>query len=163
GNETTTNLIGLATVYLAHHADQRDELAREPTLIPNAVEEILRYDGPVHMIPPRIATHDATVGGVDIAEGDWVMTALAAANRDEARFEDPDVFDIHRPDASAHVTFGAGVHFCLGAPLARLEGRIVLEELFARSPEFRLADTSAPIEFAENAALRTITSLPVVL
>ena len=162
GNETTTNLIGLATVYLSHFVDARAELVADPSLIPNAVEELLRYDGPVHMIPPRIVKADTSLAGQDIKAGEWVMTVLGAANRDPARFDDPDAFDIHRKDAANHVTFGAGVHFCLGAPLARLEGRIVLEEMLSRMPEFRLAKPDEPVDFRPNAILRTIGTLPVV-
>jgi cytochrome P450 len=162
GNETTTNLIGLATLYLSHFVEQRQRLIDDPRMISNAVEEILRYDGPVHMIPPRVVTADVTIGGVDLRPSQWVMTVLAAANRDPRRYDDPDVFDVGRPDASSHVTFGAGVHFCLGAPLARLEGRIILEEMLERWPAFRLADPEAAVEFSPSPVLRTITSLPVV-
>lgn len=162
GNETTTNLIGLAALYLSQQGDQRAELAENPTLIPNAVEELLRYDGPVHMTPPRVVTHDATVEGVELRQGDWLMVMLAAANRDARHFDVPDAFDIHRHNAATHVGLGSGVHFCLGAPLARLEGRVVLEELLARAPDFRIADPAAVVPFAENSILRSITALPVV-
>ena len=162
GNETTTNLIGLMTAYLSHHAEQRDELGADPTLIPNAIEEILRFDGPVHMIPPRIVTRDVVLGDAELRAGDWVMTALGAANRDETRFADASSFDVRRADASSHVTFGAGIHFCLGAPLARLEGRVVLEEMLARMPNFRLAAPDEPVAFAASPVLRTITHLEVV-
>jgi cytochrome P450 len=162
GNETTTNLIGLATLYLTRHPDQRDALAADRTKIPNAVEEILRYDGPVHMVPPRVVTRDVSIGGVDLRQGHWILPILGAANRDPLRFDDPDTFDIARPDASAHVSFGAGVHFCLGAPLARLEGRVALEELLQRAPAFRLAEPDAPVAFANSSFLRTIESLPIV-
>jgi cytochrome P450 len=162
GNETTTNLIGLATLYLSRHPDQRDALVEDTRQIPNAIEEILRYDGPVHMVPPRIVTRDVTIGGVDLRQGHWIMAILGAANRDPLRFDDPDTFDITRPDASTHVSFGAGIHFCLGAPLARLEGRIALEELLRRAPAFRLADPDAPVAFAHSSFLRTIETLPIV-
>jgi cytochrome P450 len=162
GNETTTNLIGLAAFYLSQDVGRREELVADPTLIPNAIEELIRFDGPVHMSPPRVVTGDVTVGDVDMRRGDWLMVMLAAANRDERRFADADVLDIHRKDAAKHVGFGSGVHFCLGAPLARLEGRIVLEEFLARAPRFRLADPTAPVRFADNSILRSITSLAIV-
>jgi cytochrome P450 len=163
GNETTTNLIGLATLYLSQFTDQRAELANDPRLIPNAVEELLRYDGPVHQSPPRIVTKDATVNGTELHQGDWLMVMLAAANRDARQFGDPDTFDIHRRNAATHVAFGSGVHFCLGAPLARLEGRVVLEEVLARWPDFRLADPDALVPFTQSPILRSITSLAVVV
>jgi cytochrome P450 len=162
GNETTTNLIGLATFYLSAHADQRDALTADRALIPNAIEEILRFDGPVHMIPPRVVRRDVTVGDVDLPKGQWVMPLIAAANRDESRFEGADLFDIYRSDAASHVGFGAGIHFCLGAPLARLEGRVALEELLGRAPAFRLAQTDGPVRVVDNAMLRTVSSLPIV-
>lgn len=162
GNETTTNLIGLATVHLWRHPDQRDAMVSDPSLIANAIEEILRYDGPVHMVPPRIVTEDVELGDVALRIGSWVMLMLGAANRDPERFDDPDTFDVTRPDASAHVGFGAGIHFCLGAPLARLEGRVAFEELLARAPRLRVADPDAPIAFSGSSFLRSIASLPVV-
>jgi cytochrome P450 len=161
GNETTTNLIGLAALYLGHHDDQRDALAADPRLILNAVEEILRFDGPVHMVPPRIVTRDVTIAGFDLPTASWVMPVLAAANRDPLRFDDPNTFDVTRPDASSHVAFGSGVHFCLGAPLARLEGRIALEELLARG--LCLAEPDEVVRFADSSILRSVEALPVVL
>ena len=162
GNETTTNLIALATLYLSRHPEQRDAIAAEPRKIPNAVEEILRFDGPVHMVPPRIVRRTVTVGDVELRAGNWVTVVLGAANRDPLRFDDPDTFDIERPDANAHVGFGAGIHFCLGAPLARLEGRIALEEMLARMPSFRLARADDPVPFSGSSFIRTIQTLPVV-
>ena len=162
GNETTTNLIALSTLYLSRNPDQRDALAADTRAIPNAIEEILRFDGPVHMVPPRIVQRPVTLGGVDLPAGSWVMAILAAANRDPLRFDDPDTFDITRPDASGHVAFGAGIHFCLGAPLARLEGRIALEELLRRAPALHLARPDEPVAFADSSFIRTIHTLPVV-
>jgi cytochrome P450 len=143
GNETTTNLIGLATLYLSRYPDQRDALAEDPRRIANAVEEILRYDGPVHMVPPRVVTRDVTIGDIDLRAGSWVLPMLGAANRDPARFDDPDVFDIGRPDASSHVTFGAGIHFCLGAPLARLELQTSFATVLRRMPALELVEEPA--------------------
>ncbi len=162
GNETTTNLIALATLYLTRFVSARERLVEDPRLIANAIEEILRFDGPVHMVPPRVSKTSANVGGIDLPPGSWITLLLAAANRDPSRFDDPDTFDITRPDASSHVGFGAGIHFCLGAPLARLEGRIALEELLKRAPQFRLANPDAPVAFAASSFIRTIHTLPVV-
>lgn len=162
GNETTTNLIALATLYLSRFVEQRDALVDDRRKIANAIEEVLRFDGPVHMVPPRIARRAVTLGGVDLPSGSWVMVILAAANRDPSRFDDADTFDVTRPDASAHVGFGAGIHFCLGAPLARLEGRVAFEEFLQRAPTFRLADPDGPVAFSGSSFIRTIKTLPVV-
>ncbi len=161
GNVTTTNLITLATLQLARHPAERDKLVSDPALIPNAIEEILRFDSPVHMIPPRIVSADTTFAEQDISHGQFVMSYLAAANRDPNRFSDPDTFDISRPDAASHVSFGAGIHFCLGAPLARLEGRVVVEALLRRAPGYRLADPDGVV-FQPNPFLRTIERLEII-
>jgi cytochrome P450 len=162
GNETTTNLIALATLYLSRHQDQRETLTEDVRKIPNAIEEILRYDGPVHMVPPRVSRTDVVLGDVELPAGSWVTAIVAAANRDPERFSEPDTFDITRADASSHVGFGAGIHFCLGAPLARLEGRIALEEMLTRFPSYRLADPEGPVAFARSSFIRTIERLPIV-
>jgi cytochrome P450 len=147
GNETTTRLIGWAGKVLSEHPDQRRELAADPSLIPNAIEEILRFEPP----PPhvgRYVTRDVELHGETVPAGSAILMLVGAANRDERRFDEPDRFDIHR-EISQHLTFGYGIHFCLGAALARLEGRIALEELLARFPDWevdlseaRLAPTS---------------------
>jgi cytochrome P450 len=162
GNETTTNLIALMTLLLARHPDQREHLAENPALIGNAVEETLRFDGPAHMIPPRTATRDAELGEVVVARGEQILTLIAAANHDPARFSDPDAFDVGRNDASANIAFGAGIHFCLGAPLARLEGRVAMSALLERSPDYRLAEPDQRVEFMPNPFLRAIRRLPIV-
>ena len=163
GNETTTNLIALATLHLSRHPEQREALADDVRKIPNAIEEILRFDGPVHIVPPRVSRTTVGLGDVELPAGSWVMAIIAAANRDPERFTDPDSFDITRTDAAAHVGFGAGIHFCLGAPLARLEGRIALEEMLRRFPSYRLADPDGPVAFARTSFIRTIERLPVVV
>jgi cytochrome P450 len=135
GNETTTNLIGNAIVALLDNPDQLALLRADPALIPNAVEEALRYDAPVQFLFRR-TTRDVEIGGTTIPEGSMVIVLFGSANRDERRYVDAEHFDVTR-DASGHVGFGHGIHFCLGAPLARLEGRIALEALIGRLPGLR--------------------------
>ncbi|MFF0743436.1 cytochrome P450 [Streptomyces sp. NPDC004111] len=142
GHETTVNLIGNGLRALFHHPDQLALLRGDlPGLIDGAVEEVLRYDGPVEGSTPRIAREDVEFLGAHIPAGSSVVIVMADADRDEARFEDPHRFDIRR-DARGHIAFGHGIHFCLGAPLARLEGRIALRTLLERLPE--LAPDGSP-------------------
>jgi cytochrome P450 len=136
GNETTTRLIGWAGKVLAEHPDQRRELVEDPALIPNAIEELLRFEPPAPHIA-RYVAHDVELYGRSVAEGNVMMFLVGAANRDERRFPHGDRFDIHRNIGSL-LTFGFGIHFCLGAALARLEGRIALEEVLKRFPEWEL-------------------------
>jgi cytochrome P450 len=161
GNETTTNLISLATLQFALFREQREAVLGDPSLLPNAIEEVLRFDGPVHMIPPRLSRLETVIGGRTIAPGAFVMVYTAAANRDPRKFTDPDVFDVHRRDAGSHVAFGAGIHFCLGAPLARFEGRVAMEALLGRFPNYELAKPDEPAVFQPNPFLRTIERLEV--
>ncbi len=140
GNETTTNLIGNAVLALTEHPDQLAAVAATPSLIPGMVEEALRYDSPVHLLF-RTTTADAEVGGNSIPSGAVVIPIYASANRDSLRFADAERFDIKR-DATGHIAFGLGPHFCLGAPLARIEARVAFEELFARARHYdRVSDT----------------------
>jgi cytochrome P450 len=127
GNETTTNLISNAVLALLEYRDEMAKVQAHPDLVPKAIEETLRYDGPVQMIFRR-TTREAEVAGTAIPAGSFVMPIYGSANHDERVFADPDRFDITR-DASEHIAFGLGIHYCLGANLARLEGRIALEEL----------------------------------
>lgn len=136
GNETTTNLISNASVLLANHPDQRRLLVENPSLIPGAVEEFLRYDSPVQALG-RITKKDAEVHGVTIPEGSRVALVFGAANHDDREFEDPERFDVTRK-ADRHLAFGHGLHYCLGASLARLEARVAFEELLALIPEWEL-------------------------
>jgi cytochrome P450 len=147
GSETTTRLIGWAAKVLAEHPDQCRELVEDRLLIPNAIEELLRYEAPGPHIA-RYLPNDVELYGQIVPAGSALLFVVAAANRDERRYEDPDRFDIRR-DVGQHLAFGYGIHFCLGASLARLEGRIALDELLGRIPEWdvdlgraRLASTS---------------------
>lgn len=135
GNETTTRLIGWAAKVLAQHPDQRRELVADPSLIPNAVEELLRLEPPAPHVA-RYVTRDVEYHGRRVPAGSVMMFLVGAANRDHRQFPpDGDVFDIHRR-ARSHIAFGVGAHYCLGAALARLEGRIALEEILVRFPEW---------------------------
>ncbi|MGH9084188.1 MAG: cytochrome P450, partial [Acidimicrobiales bacterium] len=138
GHETTTNLIGNGTVALLRQRSEWERLVADPSLAPGAVEEVLRFDGPVHLTA-RTATVPLEIGGVAIEPGQGLVTLLAAANRDPARFPDPDRLDIARPDAH-HLTFSQGPHYCLGAALARLEGQEVFKALPQRFPRLELAE-----------------------
>ena len=134
GNETTTRLIGWAGTVLAAHPDQRRQLVADRALIPGAIEELLRYESPAPHVG-RYMTQDMEHYGVTVPAGSAMLFLIGAANRDDRRFPDGDRFDIHRQDGG-HLTFSYGIHFCLGAALARLEGRVALEELLARFPEW---------------------------
>lgn len=137
GNETTTRLIGWAGKVLAEHPDQRAELVENPRLIPNAVEELLRFEPPAPHVA-RYVTRDVEIHGRKVPAGSAMMLLIGAANRDERQFPpDGDVFDIHR-DTRQHLTFSVGTHYCLGSALARLEGRIALEEILARFPRWEV-------------------------
>ena len=135
GNETTTRLIGWAGKVLAEHPDQRRALAEDPSLIPAAVEELLRYEPPAPHVA-RYVTRDIEYHGQRVPEGSVMMMLIGAANRDHRQFPpDGDVFDIRR-EMHQHLTFSVGTHYCLGSALARLEGRIALEEILKRFPEW---------------------------
>jgi cytochrome P450 len=157
GHETTVNLIGNGTLALLRHPDQRQKLRENPGLIVTAVEELLRFDGPVQRTA-RIPSEDLTIGGRTIPKGEMVMPFLGAADRDPTQFPDPDRLDITRAD-NRHIAFGMGIHFCLGAPLARMEGQIAINTLLARLPKLALA-TDKP-QFRQSLTLRGLQALPV--
>jgi cytochrome P450 len=136
GNDTTTNLIANGAVLLAEHPEQRAALVRDPTGIPNAIEEMLRYESPAQALPRRVL-RDVAFQGTTIPAGAQVRLVWGAANRDEREFDAPQRFDITR--APRHLGFGHGTHFCLGARLARLEARVAFEELLARMPDYELS------------------------
>jgi cytochrome P450 len=164
GHDTTTSLIGNGTVALLTHPRQRDALAADPSLVPHAIEEILRWDAPVPHSTFRYTTQDVAFGGTVIPAFTQVIISLAAANRDPARYDNPGALDITRTDTS-HLAFGHGIHHCLGARLARLEGVIALTTLHARFPAMRLAVPPSALRWdhGDGLILRGLTELPVIL
>jgi cytochrome P450 len=158
GNETTTRLIGWAGKVLADHPDQRRELVEDRSLVPNAIEELLRYEPPAPHVA-RYVSRDVTHYGRTVPEGSVMVFLVGAANRDERRHPDGDHFDIHR-DVGQHLTFGYGIHFCLGAALARLEGRIALDEVLQRFPEWEVEAHNARL--SPTSTVRGWETLPVV-
>lgn len=159
GHETTTNLIGNGTLALLRNPDELARLRADPGLAKTAVEEVLRYDSPVHLTG-RAALEDTEVGGVPVKAGERVTILLAAANRDPAAFAEPDRLDLGRSE-NKHLAFSSGPHFCLGAALARLEGQIALSTLVTRFPGLALA--SDELEWNPTTTLRGLRSLPVSL
>ncbi len=157
GNETTTNLIGNGMLALLRNPDQMRKLRDEPGLIQTGVEELLRYDSPVQGTG-RVATEETAINGHVVTPGQVVFTSLGAANRDPAQFDEPDRLDITR-SPNEHVSFGDGIHFCLGAPLARAEGQIAIGTLLRRFPEPRLEQENPP--WGGSFILRGLKSLPV--
>lgn len=162
GHETTVNLIGNGVLALLEHPEQRDLLIQKPELIHNAVEEMLRYNGPVEFSTSRWALEDVEFRGQNIAKGELVIVALDSANRDTEKFKDADIFDITR-EKSQHLAFGKGIHLCLGAPLARLEGEIAISTLLARYPEIQLQQDVTELEWRPGMIVRGLKELPVQL
>jgi cytochrome P450 len=160
GHETTSNLIGNGALALLDHPAQMARLHADPGLIPQAVEELLRYCAPVMSPAPRFATEDTTLGGQPVRRGDALMVVLASADRDAAQFRDPEDLEIARA-LNRHIAFGQGIHFCLGAPLARLEGQIAFATLLRRLPDLRLAIPRADVRWRGGLNLRGLAALPV--
>ncbi|MGV0741893.1 cytochrome P450 [Mycolicibacterium sp. XJ870] len=158
GSETTTRLIGFAGQLLAEHPDQRRELAADPSLIPGAIEEVLRYEAP-SPVQARYVAADTVHYGHTVNEGAIMLLVNGAANRDERRYHDPDRFDIHR--GAGHLGFGHGLHFCLGAALARMEGRVALEEVLKRWPDWQVDYAGA--KRAHTTSVRGWAKLPVTV
>jgi cytochrome P450 len=159
GTETVAKLLGNAAVVLAAHPDQRHELVGSPDLIPNAVEELLRFEPP-SPINGRWTHRDVSLHGVDIPEGSRVLLLTGSAGRDERVFDDADRFDVHR-NIQHHVSFGYGAHFCIGAALARLEGRIAIEETIRRFPEWDVNHTA--LRRAHTSTVRGYSQVPLLL
>jgi cytochrome P450 len=160
GYETTVNLIGNGTLALLDHPDQMERLRQTPTIMPSAVEELLRYDGPLEISSQRYALQDVEIAGVTIPKGDLVGASLTSANRDPQQFEQPDTLDLTR-EPNRHVAFGQGIHYCLGAPLARLEAQIAFGTLLRRCPDLRLAVSRDVVRWRRSLVLRGLESLPV--
>jgi len=158
GNDTTTNLIANGAVLLAEHPEQRLLLAQDPSLLPDAIEEMLRYEAPAQALPRRL-TRDAALHGETLREGDQLFLLFGSANRDEREFEDADRFDVRRR-IKRHLGFGQGIHFCLGKSLARLEARMAFEELLTHAPEYTL---TGPAPWLPSMWARAHASVPVSL
>jgi cytochrome P450 len=159
GHETTVNLIGTGVLLLLEHPDQLDLLRTDPALLPSAVEEFLRFDGPVMRGLLRYTLEDVEIGGVRIPAGQIVLPCIGAANRDPARFDRPDAMEVVR-NGNSHVGFGHGIHFCLGAALARAEGAIAIGSLIRRLPDLALA-VSADSLLRRRTFIRGLEALPV--
>jgi len=160
GFETTVNLIGNGTLALLRHPDQMAALRADDALLPRAVEEFLRYDGPVEMATWRFTLEPVEIGGVIIPTGEPVLVVLAAADRDPAAFTDPERLDIARSD-NPHLAFGLGIHYCLGAPLARIEGQIAIGTLLRRFPRLALAVPPEELRWRGGLIMRGLQRLPV--
>lgn len=159
GHHTTVNLIGNGVLALLQHPDQLQDHAKDASLLPNAIEEMLRFDPPLQAGGRRDATHDIVLDGVLVEGGTPVTTIIGAANRDPRVFERPNEFDIHRVDAKNHLAFGFGTHFCLGSSLARAEGMTAISGLIERLPNLRLVDATPVYE--DMYSLRGLASLRV--
>ncbi|WP_218034180.1 cytochrome P450 family protein [Acrocarpospora corrugata] len=160
GHETTVNLIGNAVLALHRNPEQRDLLRARPDLLPGAVEEFLRYDGPITLATVRFALRGTEVGGVPIPEGDFVLVSLAGANRDEDRFPHAEDLRVDQ-DATGHLAFGHGAHHCVGAPLARLEAEIAIGALLARFPDLTVVGDPAQLRWRGAMLLHGLETLPV--
>jgi cytochrome P450 PksS len=162
GHETTVNLIGNGTLALLEHPDPLERLRKDPSLIRPAVEELLRYASPLETATERYAREDVTIENVTIPQGALTYAALASANRDERQFPHPDRLDLAR-EPNRHLAFGLGIHYCLGAPLARLEGQIAINTLLRRAPDLRLAVPPSALRWRKGLVLRGLAALPVAL
>ena len=161
GNETTTNLIGNGMLALMRNPEQLERLRREPELMRSAIEEMLRYDGPVQATM-RYIREGVEIGESKIPAGTLIFVLLAAADRDPAAFAAPETFDITRAP-NEHLAFGQGIHYCIGAPLARMEGSIAISALLARYPNIRAAAQEAPLKYKGSFFLRGLASLPIAV
>lgn len=162
GHETTVNLIGNGTLALLEHPDQLQKLTGHLEFLESAIEEILRFTNPVQQIAPRYTLEAVELLGQTIPRGSSVMVGIASANRDESVFPEAQRFDITR-DPNRHIAFGLGIHYCLGAPLARLEGKIAFNALLSRFPDLRLAVPVTQLEWRGSPALRGLKRLPIAL
>ena len=160
GHETTVSLIGNAVLALLQHPDTLREIKTQPELIPSTIEELLRFDSPVERTLTRIVAEDVDLGGQQFKRGDLVIVVLSSANRDAAQFSNSAFLDIHRQQ-NAHIAFGKGVHYCLGAPLARLEAEIAIRTLFERIPDLTLDVTSENLEWRDVPLFHSLLRLPV--
>ncbi|XVV05494.1 cytochrome P450 [Actinosynnema sp. CA-248983] len=160
GHETTANMLGIGTLTLLNHPDQLEALKNDPSLVDNTVEELMRYLSIVQFGASRVALEDVELGGVTIAAGEAVSISVSAANRDPAKFDRPEEFDIRRP-ATGHVAFGHGVHQCLGQQLARIEMRVGFTALFREFPDLSLAVPAEEVPMRDDMAIYGVHKLPV--
>ena len=161
GHETTVNLIGNGVLALLQHPEQKQKLQENPALIKTAVEELLRYNGPLYTATNRWAREDVEIGGKLIQRGDMVIVSVAAANHDEEQFAHAEELDITRQE-NRHIAFGKGIHYCLGAPLARLEGQIAISTLLKRMPDLRLNADPVTLTWRPGTLIHGLDKLPVV-
>jgi cytochrome P450 len=162
GHETTTNLIASGTLALLTSPAELERLRSDPSLLPGAVEELLRYANPLNHATDRFTLEPVEIGGVTIPAREWVLCVTSSANRDPDRFGDPDRLDVGR-DAGGHVAFGHGIHYCLGAPLARLEGEVAFGALLARFPGLSLAADPSSLRWRPSSLIHGLETLPVRL
>jgi cytochrome P450 len=162
GHETTVNLIGNGMLALLGNPDQLAALRADFSLLPRAVEEFLRYEGPVNLTTLRYTTGPVRIGNVTVPAGEFVLVALSSANRDPEQFDDADRLDVTR-SPGGHLAFGHGIHFCLGAPLARLEGEVAFEQLLRRFPDLRLAVDPGQLRWRASTLMRGVEALPVTV
>lgn len=162
GYETTVNLIGVGAMALMQNPAQRERFERDPSVGDSAIEELLRYTSPLDVATQRFAREDMVINSVRISRGDALFAVLGSANRDETAFPDPDALDLSRLP-NKHVAFGQGAHYCLGAPLARMEGQIALTTLFHRFPSLRLAQPPDSLRWRKSLVVRGLESLPVTV
>jgi cytochrome P450 len=160
GHETTVNLIGNGTLTLLENPDQMDRLRSEPSLIKSAIEELLRFNGPLETATERYAREDVEIRGVTIPKGGLTYAVLVSANRDVEEFENADILDLAR-NPNRHLAFGYGIHYCLGAPLARVEAQIAISTLLRRMPRLRLEMPAERVRWKRGLVLRGLESLPV--
>ena len=161
GYETTVNLIGSGALALLEHTDARGQFNDNPALAGSAIEEVLRYTSPLDLASQRFAREDVTIRDTAIAQGDVVVVVIGSANHDETQFPNPESFDITR-EPNKHLAFGQGLHFCIGAPLARMEGQIALTTLFRRFPNLRLGQAAETLRWRKSLIVRGLEALPVV-
>jgi cytochrome P450 len=162
GHETTMNLIAGGTLALLSHPAEMTRLRSDPSLLPGAVEELLRYVNPVNHATERVTLEPTAIGGVTIPGGEWVICATSSANHDPSRFSSPSQLHMSR-DTSGHLAFGHGIHHCLGAPLARLEGEVAFGALLSRFPSMRLAVPASSLRWRQSSLMHGLETLPVLL
>jgi cytochrome P450 len=160
GHETTVSLIGNAILALLQHPETLKEIKENPEIIPSAIEEFLRYDSPVERTLTRFVIEDIELAGQQFKRGDLVIVILGSANRDESQFTSPAILDIHRKQ-NTHIAFGKGVHYCLGAPLALLEGEIAIRILFDQIPDLALDLPLEDLEWRDVPLFHSLVCLPV--